>query len=92
VYRRAELSRTVMLVVALLLMAVSTGVCACEFRTVNAGSDDHPPLLALPDMGSLDNSGARSMSVWPDMDLKPFRTSMTRRYAGMERIRKVERI
>lgn len=31
-YRRAELSRTVMLVVALLLTAVSTGVFAREFR------------------------------------------------------------
>jgi hypothetical protein len=34
VYRRAELSRTVMLVAALLLTAVSTGVCARERRIV----------------------------------------------------------
>ena len=33
-YRRAELSRTVMLVVALSLTAVSTGVCARDCRTV----------------------------------------------------------
>jgi hypothetical protein len=32
VYRRADLSRTFVLVVALLLAAVSTGAFACEFR------------------------------------------------------------
>jgi hypothetical protein len=32
VYRRAELSRTFVLVVALLLTAVSTGAFACESR------------------------------------------------------------
>lgn len=34
-YRRAELSRTVMLVVALLLTAISTGVFAREFRAAD---------------------------------------------------------
>jgi hypothetical protein len=34
VYRRAELSRTVMLVVSLSLTVVSTGVCARDRRTV----------------------------------------------------------
>jgi len=36
VYRRADLSRTVMLVVALLLTAISTGVFAREFRAAGA--------------------------------------------------------
>jgi hypothetical protein len=38
VYRRADLSRTLVLVVALLLTAVSTGAFAREFRT----PDPHP--------------------------------------------------
>jgi hypothetical protein len=33
VYRRAELARAMMLVVSLSLAAVSTGVCARDFRT-----------------------------------------------------------
>ena len=91
-YRRAELSRTVMPVVALLRTAVSTGVRARERRTVDAGRGDFLPPPARRDMGGLDNSGARPIGVWPDMDLDPFKTAMAGRDAGLERIRKVERI
>jgi hypothetical protein len=40
VYRRADLSRTFVLVVALLLTAVSTGAFACEFRVSDPHSID----------------------------------------------------
>ena len=41
-YRRAELSRTFVLVVALLLTAVSTGAFACEFRIPDRQNERHP--------------------------------------------------
>jgi hypothetical protein len=40
VYRRADLSRTFVLVVALLLTAVSTGAFAREFRIPGTGAAD----------------------------------------------------
>jgi len=42
VYRRASLSRTAVLVVALLLAAVSTGAFACELRSPGPHSDRDP--------------------------------------------------
>jgi hypothetical protein len=42
VYRRADLWRTFVLVVALLLAAVSTGVFAREFRTADPQRERHP--------------------------------------------------
>jgi hypothetical protein len=42
VYRRASLSRTAVLVVALLLAAVSTGAFACELRSPDLHSDRDP--------------------------------------------------
>ena len=41
-YRRANLSRTVVLVVALLLAAVSTGAFAREFGTPDPQGGNHP--------------------------------------------------
>jgi hypothetical protein len=41
VYRRADLWRTIALVVALLLTAVSTGVFAREFRTAGLPNERH---------------------------------------------------
>ena len=41
-YRRADLSRTFVLVVALLLTAVSTGAFAREFRIADARDERHP--------------------------------------------------
>ena len=41
-YRRADLSRTFVLVVALLLTAVSTGAFAREFRTPDPQTESHP--------------------------------------------------
>jgi hypothetical protein len=42
VYRRADLSRTFVLVVALLLTAVSTGAFAREFRIPDRQNEKHP--------------------------------------------------
>jgi hypothetical protein len=42
VYRRADLSRTIVLVVALLLAAVSTGAFAREFRSPDPYYKRHP--------------------------------------------------
>ena len=52
-YRRADLSRAMILVVALLLTAVSTSIFAREFRAADTQSADYPTLQALRYMGSL---------------------------------------
>jgi tripartite ATP-independent transporter DctP family solute receptor len=53
VYSRADLSRTVSLVVALFLTAVSTGAFAREFRAADTQNEDYPTVQALRYMGSL---------------------------------------
>ena len=55
-----------MLVVALSLTAVSTGVCACECRTFESGSEDCPTVTALRHKGRLateHSGGGRGMAV-----------------------------
>jgi hypothetical protein len=47
VYSRAHLSRTVAIVVALFLTAVSTSAVAREFRAADAQSEDYPTVQAL---------------------------------------------
>jgi tripartite ATP-independent transporter DctP family solute receptor len=61
VYSRADLSRTVTLVVALFLTAVSTSAVAREFRAADTQSEDYPTVQALHYMGRLiaENSGGR---------------------------------
>jgi len=61
VYRRADLSRTIKLVVALCLTAASTGVFAREFRAADTQNEDYPTVQALGYMGSLvsERSGGR---------------------------------
>lgn len=60
-YRRAEISRTITLVVALYLTAVSTGAFAREFRAADTQSEGYPTVQALLYMGSLveERSGGR---------------------------------
>src|SRR5712672_4778643 len=53
VYSRADLSRTIKLVVALCLTAASTGVFAREFRAADTQNEDYPTVQALRYMGSL---------------------------------------
>ena len=52
-YRRAGLSRTMTLAVALLWAAVSTGAAAREFRTADTQNEDYPTVQALDFMGRL---------------------------------------
>jgi TRAP-type C4-dicarboxylate transport system substrate-binding protein len=53
VYRRADLSRNVVLVVSLLLTAVSTGASAREFRAADTRNEGDPTVQPLRHMGSL---------------------------------------
>jgi TRAP-type C4-dicarboxylate transport system substrate-binding protein len=53
VYSRADLSRTVELVVALFLTAVSTSAVAREFRAADTQSEDYPTVQALRYMGRM---------------------------------------
>ena len=61
VYSRAELSRTVALVVALFLTAVSTSAAAREFRAADTQSEDYPTVQALNYMSRMiaERSGGR---------------------------------
>ena len=61
VYSRAHLSRTVAIVVALFLTAVSTSAVAREFRAADTQNEDYPTVQALRYMGSLiaESSGGR---------------------------------
>ncbi len=60
-YRRADLSRTMKLVVALCLTAVSTSIVAREFRAADTQNEDYPTVQALGYMGSMvsERSGGR---------------------------------
>lgn len=60
-YRRAELSRTMTLVVALLLAVATTSAFAREFRAADTQNEDYPTVQALLYMGSLvvERSGGR---------------------------------
>jgi tripartite ATP-independent transporter DctP family solute receptor len=61
VYSRADLSRTVALVVALSLAAVGTSASAREFRAADTQNEDYPTVQALYYMGRLiaEKSGGR---------------------------------
>lgn len=60
-YSRADLSRTVALVAALLLTAASTSTSAREFRAADTQSEDYPTVQALQYMGRViaEKSGGR---------------------------------
>jgi tripartite ATP-independent transporter DctP family solute receptor len=58
VYSRAHLSRTVVLVFALLLTAASTGAPAREFRAADNQNEDYPTVQALRYMGRLVEEGS----------------------------------
>ena len=60
-YSRAGISRTVAVVVALFLTAVTTNALAREFRAADTQSEDYPTVQALRYMGSLieEKSGGR---------------------------------
>lgn len=60
-YSRAEISRTVAIVVALFLTAATPGALAREFRAADTQSEDYPTVQALRYMGRLidERSGGR---------------------------------
>ncbi|MGB8397213.1 hypothetical protein [Bradyrhizobium sp.] len=71
VYRRADLSRAIVLVVTLLLAAPSTSACAREFRAADTGMafgdssarsicDSFRPVRAIADLNSLRPSRDRT--------------------------------
>ena len=57
-YRRADLSRTIKLVVALCLTAASTSILAREFRAADTQNEDYPTVQALGYMGSMVREGS----------------------------------
>jgi tripartite ATP-independent transporter DctP family solute receptor len=61
VYRRADLSRTMTLVVALLAAVAATSAFAREFRAADTQNEDYPTVQALLYMGSMvaERSGGR---------------------------------
>ena len=61
VFNRADLSRTVVLVVALCLTVAATGAHAREFRAADTQNEDYPTVQALRFMGHLisERSGGR---------------------------------
>ena len=61
VYSRAKISRTVAVVVALLMTAATTNALAREFRAADTQSEDYPTVQALRYMGRLieERSGGR---------------------------------
>jgi tripartite ATP-independent transporter DctP family solute receptor len=61
VYSRAELSRTVSIVAALFLTAISTSAGARDFRAADTQNEDYPTVQALQYMGRLiaERSGGR---------------------------------
>jgi tripartite ATP-independent transporter DctP family solute receptor len=61
VYSRADLSRTVAIVVALSMTAFATGALAREFRAADTQSEDYPTVQALRYMGGIiaEKSGGR---------------------------------
>jgi tripartite ATP-independent transporter DctP family solute receptor len=64
VYRRADLSRTIKLVVALCLTAASTGVFAREFRAADTQNEDYPTVQALGYMVSERSGGRHQIKVF----------------------------
>jgi TRAP-type C4-dicarboxylate transport system substrate-binding protein len=64
VYSRADLSRTVAIVVALCLTAVSTIAVAREFRVADTQSEDYPTVQALRYMGRLIDGGRHPVRVF----------------------------
>lgn len=60
-YRRADLSRTMTLVVALFAAVAATGAFAREFRAADTQNEDYPTVQALLYMGSMvaERSGGR---------------------------------
>ena len=84
-YRRAGLSRTMTLVVALLCTAVSTSALAREFRAADTQNEDYPTVLALRYMGRLiteRTSGRHQVTVFHSRQLGEEKETLEQTRAG----------
>jgi tripartite ATP-independent transporter DctP family solute receptor len=85
VYRRADLSRTMTLVVALLLTAASTSVFAREFRVADTQNEDYPTVQTLHYLGSLvaeRSSGRHQLRVFHSRQLGEEKETLEQTRAG----------
>jgi tripartite ATP-independent transporter DctP family solute receptor len=85
VYSRADLSRTVILVVALCLAALATGAVAREFRAADTQSEDYPTVQALQYMGRLiaeSSSGRLQIKVFHSRQLGEEKETIEQTRAG----------
>jgi tripartite ATP-independent transporter DctP family solute receptor len=82
---RANLSRTVKMVVALFLTVVSATAVACEFRAADAQNEDYPTVQALEYMGRLvaeRTGGRQSIRVFHSRQLGEEKDTITQTHAG----------
>jgi hypothetical protein len=85
VYSRADLSRTVALVVALCLAAASTSAVTREFRAADTQSEDYPTVQALQYMGRLiaeSSSGRLQIRVFHSRQLGEEKETIEQTRAG----------
>src|SRR6202040_172228 len=85
VYSRADLSRTIAPVVALLLAAVWTSAVAREFRAADTQSEDYPTVQALQYMGRLiaeSSSGRHQIRVFHSRQLGEEKETIEQTRAG----------
>jgi hypothetical protein len=85
VYSRADLSRTVALVVALCVAAASTSAVAREFRAADTQSEDYPTVPALQYMGRLiaqSSSGRLQIRVFHSRQLGEEKETVEQTRAG----------
>ncbi len=84
-YSRADLSRTVALVVALCITAASTSAVAREFRAADTQSEDYPTVQALQYMGRLiaeSSSGRLQIRVFHSRQLGEEKETIEQTRAG----------
>jgi tripartite ATP-independent transporter DctP family solute receptor len=85
VYRRAGLSRTMTLVVALFCTSVSASAVAREFRAADTQNEDYPTVQALRYMGRLitERTGGRHrVTVFPSSQLGEEKETLAQTRAG----------
>ena len=85
VHSRADLSRTVALVVALCITAASTSAVAREFRAADTQSEDYPTVQALQYMGRLiaeSSSGRLQIRVFHSRQLGEEKETIEQTRAG----------
>ena len=85
VYSRADLSRTLSLVVALLLTVAATGASAREFRAADTQSEDYPTVQALRYMGHViaeRSGGGHQIKVFHSRQLGEEKETIAQTRAG----------